>query len=82
MIDSMSKSVATRKQFEYAKAISKALNVSLPNDFTVDEYSKFIRFYEKRYKDYLFESNRYQYDELEDEDSDLGLPSSRFYRDY
>lgn len=77
----MSKTVATRKQFEYAKAISKALKVSMPNDFTVDEYSKFIRFYEKRYKDYLFESNRYQYDELEDEDSDSGLPSSRFYRD-
>ena len=34
MSSKSSNKTATRKQFEYAKSISKALNVSLPNEFT------------------------------------------------
>ena len=81
MSSKSSNKTATRKQFEYAKSISRALNVSLPNEFTVEEYSNFIKFYEKRYKEYLFESNKYDYIELEEEDREIeyGLPSSRFY---
>lgn len=81
MSSKSSNKTATRKQFEYAREISRALGVSLPNEFTVEEYSNFIKFYEKRYKDYLFESNKYGYGELEEEDREIeyGLPSSRFY---
>ena len=68
MSSKSSNKTATRKQFEYAREISRALNVSLPNDYTVEVYSKFIKFYEKRYKEHLFESNKYDYRDLEEED--------------
>ena len=34
MSSKSSNKTATRKQFEYAREISRALNVSLPNEFT------------------------------------------------